>query len=200
MWLMMNTRKKEDLKEVPFIVVYTVNDWRNWLEKNHLKEKKVGMISYKKHTGKGFISHRDAMEEAICFGWIDTTINRLDDNRFVRYFVKRGDKANWSKNTLSYGKKLMAEGRMSEHGVMRYKQGLMKKPHDYGIPNNPRMPGELKDSLIKDKKAMKNFEDFAPSTKKMFYRWILRAKTKETRMKRVDDVVKSALDNDTVLR
>jgi uncharacterized protein YdeI (YjbR/CyaY-like superfamily) len=172
-----------------------VKDWRDWLEKNHLKKRKVGMISYKKHTGKGFISHRDAMEEAICFGWIDTTIKRLDEEKFVRYFVRRGEKANWSKNTLSYAKRLIVEGRMSENGLLRYKQGLKKKPHDYGIPDNPRMPKDLKKALKMNKEAMKKFESFSPSTKKMFYRWILRARGEETRMKRIERLIKGALKN-----
>ena len=64
-------------------------EWRNWLEKNHDKEKKVAVIKYKKHTGKPSISHKESMEEAICFGWIDTTLKRLDDERYGVTFVKR---------------------------------------------------------------------------------------------------------------
>jgi uncharacterized protein YdeI (YjbR/CyaY-like superfamily) len=171
------------------ITVYSVENWRKWLQENHLNEKKVGVISYKKHTGKPSISHRIAMEEAICFGWIDTTLRRLDDKRYVRYFVRRGDKANWSKNTLRYGRTLLASGRMSEHGVLRFKQGLKKRPHDYGIPKNPKIPEELRKALNKNKKAREKFENLAPSRKKMVYRMILRAKTKETRNKRIKSLI-----------
>ena len=179
-----------DDKNIPLIVVYTLKDWRNWLEKNHLSEKKVGAISYKKHTGKPSLSHNEAMCEAICFGWIDTTLKRLDEDRFVRYFVRRGDNANWSKNTLRYGKELLAAGKMSEQGILRYKQGLKKKPHDYGIPDNPRMPSDLKKELIKNK-LLKEFLVLAPSTKKMFYRAVLRVKTPETRVKRIEEIIKN---------
>ena len=181
---------------IPTIVVYKIEDWRNWLIKNHLTEKKVGLISYKKHTGKPSISHREAMHEAICFGWIDTTLNKLDEERYIRYFVKRGDKANWSKNTLRYGKDLLASGRMSPHGILRYQEGLKKKPHDYGIPDKPKMPLELKNALSKSKNALNNFNLFPPSTKIMFYRWIIRAKTPETRTKRINQVFHQALNND----
>jgi len=176
------------------IVVYTIKDWREWLIKNHLKEKKVKLISYKKHTGKPFISHRDAMREAIAFGWIDTTIKRLDDEKYIRSFVRRGDKANWSKNTLRYGKVLFEAGRMSEHGILRYKQGLKKRPHDYGIPDKPNMPLELRKELEKNKKAKENFNSVSPSTKTMLYRSILRAKTPETKMKRIREIIGSTIN------
>jgi len=181
------------------ITILNVAEWRNWLEKNHLKEKKVGIILYKKHKGHPFISHREAMEEAINFGWIDTTIKRLDDNRFIRYFVRRGENANWSKNTLSYGKKLLLAGRMSPAGIERYKQGLKKKPHDFGIPDNPNIPRDLKKEFKKSELAYINFLAFPKSTRKMYFRWILRAKTKETRMKRIKSVFDNAKNNIKVL-
>lgn len=179
--------KKE---KVPMITVYRIEDWRRWLSKNHLNEKKVGMICYKKHTGKGFISHHDAMKEAIRFGWIDTTIKKLDDKSFIRYFVRRGDNANWSRNTLRYAKELMKEGRMSKHGIIRYRQGLKKKPHDHGIPDNPKMPKDLAREF--NKKNRKNFDSFPHSYKKMLFRWILKAKLPETRKKRIKQVLNSA--------
>ena len=191
----MDPKEKE---KIPFITVYSVEDWRNWLRDNHLKEKKVGMIIYKKHTGKPSISHKIAMEEAIAFGWIDTTINKLDEEKYIRHFVRRGDNANWSKNTLKYGKKLLAEGRMSPHGELRFKQGLKKKPHDYGIPDKPPMPHELKKALS-EKKIFEKFEAFPPSTKNMFYRWILRAKTDATKKKRIESVVKKTIAGDKTI-
>lgn len=187
---------ERDEKGVPLITVLEVNQWRIWLEKNHLKEKKVGMVSYKKHTGKSSISHRAAMEEAINFGWIDTTIKRLDEERFVRYFVRRGENANWSKNTLRYGKQLLGSGRMSPLGVQRLKQGLKKRPHDYGIPANPSMPEELKQELVKIS-LLKEFDSFAPSVKRMLYRRILRAKTSSTKARRIQEVIKKLAENGT---
>jgi len=190
---------EKDEKGIPLITIYHIDNWRSWLENNHLKEKKVGVILYKKHTGKPSISHREAMEEAINFGWIDTTIKRLDEARFIRYFVRRKNNANWSKNTLSYGKKLLEAGRMVSQGILRYKQGLQKKPHDHGLARKPKMPKELKNAL-KEKLALKNFKSFPPSTKFTFYRWILRAKRNETKTKRIQGVVKKALNNDKTLQ
>lgn len=190
--MLMNENKRE---ETAFITIYTVKDWREWLAKNHLTEKKVGMVSYKKHTGKPSISHREAMHEAICFGWIDTTLKKLDEERFVRYFVRRGEKANWSFNTLRYAKELLHLGKMAPAGIERYREGLKKRPHDYGLPQKPEMPSELKKELVKNKKAFDNFNSFSPSVKNSIYRWILRAKREETRKKRVDNAVENALNN-----
>ena len=93
--------------------------WRNWLEKNHAKESKVSIILHKKHTGKPSITHKESMEEAICFGWIDTTLKRLDEDTYQRTFVKRNDKSKWSQNTLRYGKELIKEGLMTNAGLKR---------------------------------------------------------------------------------
>jgi len=183
----------ENNSEDSFITVYYAEDWRKWLIKNHLTKKKIGLILYKKHTGKPSISHRVAMEEAICFGWIDTTIKKLDEEKFVRYFVKRGDNANWSKNTLKYAKRLLKENKMFPQGILRYKQGLKKRPHDHGIPKNPEMPLELKEELEKNN-LLEKFKSFNNSTKKMFYRGILRAKTKQTKEKRIASLIKQILE------
>ena len=84
-------------------------EWRDWLIKNHKKEKTIFLVKYKKHTNKPSISHNEAMEEAICCGWIDTTVKKLDDERYGNHFVKRNEKSRWSKNTLSYAKKMVKE-------------------------------------------------------------------------------------------
>ncbi|MFC1682417.1 YdeI family protein [Nanoarchaeota archaeon] len=174
------------------ITAFTRNDFRKWLMKNHDKETKVSVIVYKKHTGKSAPSHRELIEEAICFGWIDTTIKRLDESMYVRNFSKRNKNSKWSDNTLQYAKDLIKQGKMTSVGLKFYKEGLKRPTHDYGIPKNPDMPVELKRALDKDKKAKDNFVNFSASVKKMFYRWILRGKRDETRAKRIKLIVEKA--------
>jgi len=87
------------------------------------------------------------MHEAICFGWIDTTVKRLDDGKYTIRFAKRTDKSKWSDNTLKYGKQLLKEGKMSPLGIQRYKEGLDKPTHDHGIPKDPPIPNDLKKEL-----------------------------------------------------
>jgi len=172
--------------------VFNRNDFREWLVKNHNKETKVEVIVYKKHTGKSSPSHKELMEEAICFGWIDTVIRRLDENRFIRTFSKRNKNSKWSNNTIQYAKDLIKQGKMTSVGLKFYKEGLKKPTHDFGIPKNPDMPVELKRALDKEKKAKDNFKNFSASIKKMFYRWILRGKREETRAKRIKSIVEKA--------
>jgi len=174
------------------ITALTRDDFRRWLVSNHDKEDKVSVIVYKKHTGKSSPSHRELMEEAICFGWIDTTIKKLDENRYIRTFSRRNKNSKWSNNTIKYAKDLIKRGKMTPEGLKFYKEGLKKPTHDFGIPKNPDMPVELKQALDKDKKAKDNFENFSASVKKMFYRWILKGKRDETRAKRIKLIVEKA--------
>ena len=180
------------LKEPKRISVVKRNDFRKWLMKNHEKEERVSVILYKKHTGKLSPSHQELMEEAICFGWIDTTIKRVDEERYMRNFSKRNKNSRWSDNTIRYGKELIEKGKMTPVGLKFYKEGLKKPTHDHGIPKNPDMPIELKNALDKCEEAKNNFENFSASSKKMIYRWILRGKREETRAKRVNLIVQGA--------
>lgn len=163
-------------------------EWRNWLQKNHEKETKVALIRYKKHTGKPSPTHMEAMHEAICFGWIDTTIKGIDDEKYSINFSKRNKNSKWSNNTLSYAKSLKKQGKMSEAGLKAYQHGLSKPPHDFGIPANPPVPADLKSTLFKLKLDV-NMKSITPSHKKMLLRWLYRAKLPETRLRRINSII-----------
>src|SRR3990167_7680932 len=178
---------------MPRITAYSAGDFRKWLRKNHVRETKVAVVVHKRHTGKGAPTHRELIEEAICFGWIDTTIKRLDEDTFLRHFSRRNEKSKWSDNTLSYAARLVKEGKMSAEGMRFYEMGKAKPTHDYGIPKNPDMPAELKKALAKNAKAKNAVEAYPPSTKRALYRWILRGKQAATREKTVKKIVASAL-------
>ncbi len=176
------------------IEVFSRKEFRDWLRKNHEKESKVAVIIHKKHTGRSFPTHREMIEEAICFGWIDTTIKRLDEDKYIRTFTKRNKNSRWSDNTLRYAKELVKKKKMMPAGMKYYKEGLKKPTHDAGISKNPSMPEELRRAL--GKRAMANFEKYPPSTKKLIYRLILRGKRKETRAKRIKNIVEKAKKGD----
>ncbi len=191
----------ENKKDLITITVYNRKDFRNWLKKNHKKEGRVAVVVHKRHTGKPAPTHRELIEEAICFGWIDTTIKRIDHDTFLRNFTKRNSNSRWSDNTLKYAKQLTKEGKIAPQGMHFYKLGLSKPTHDHGIPKNPDMPPELKKALFKNDKARENFETFSPSVKRTYYRWLLRAKLPETRNKRIRQIIKSAVQkNKNILR
>lgn len=179
---------------VPTITVFTKGEFRSWLKKHHMSEHKVAVVVHKRHTGKPAPSHRELMEEAICFGWIDTTIERVDEDTYIRHFSKRTKNSRWSDNTLGYAKRLIKEGLMAPEGLRFYKMGLAKPTYDQGIPKNPDMPPELKKALAKNKVARKNFESFSPSVKRTYYRWLLGAKLPETKAKRVGRILDNSMN------
>lgn len=177
---------------IPSFTAKSRLDFRRWLARNHSRESKVAIVLNKRHTGIPAPSHRELMEEAICFGWIDTTIKRLDEKQFIRHFSRRNPKSKWSDNTLGYARQLIREGKMTPIGLKFYREGLSRPTHDHGIPKNPSMPDALRKELGKDKIARGNFDAFPPSARKTFYRWILRGKREETRAKRIKTVVEMA--------
>ncbi len=187
------------MTEIKRIYFPTKEKWRTWLEKNHLKENKIAVVRYKKHTGKPSPSHGELMHEAICFGWIDTTIKRIDTEKYIINFSKRNDKSKWSDNTLRYAKELISKSKMSPEGMKHYLAGLKRPTHDAGIPKNPDVPEYLKEVLSKNNIAKENFSKFSPSYKRTILRWLLRAKLPETREKRVNAILKMALENKKIL-
>ncbi len=169
--------------------------WRAWLRRHHIKETKVWLIKHKRHTKKPAMSHRESMEDAICFGWIDTTVKRVDDDTYANCFVKRNKNSRWSNSTLAIARKMIAEKKMSVAGLEAYKAGLKKPVIDHNLPRNPKVPIELKKLLDRNKKAKENFDNFALSYKRMYIYWIETAKRKETRDNRVKEVFKRAKEN-----
>lgn len=175
----------------------TRKDWRAWLEKNHDKEDTVFLVRHKRHTGKPAVSPKEAMDEAICFGWIDTTVKRIDENKWGQTFRKRTAKSRWSKATQGHARRLIKEKRMAPAGLAAYKAGLKKPVIDLDLPKNPKTPEDLKAALQKVKGAEENFKNFAPSYRKMYIYWVERAVRPETRKKRIKEVVKKSKENKT---
>ena len=175
------------------IEVFTAEDFKNWLAIHHQKETQVALIIYKRHTGIPFPSHRELLDTAICFGWVDTVIKRLDADRYIRNFVRRNKNSRWSENTLGYAKLLIAEKRMTPYGLKWYREGLQKKTYDQDIPKNPELPSEVRKALQTVKGAKAGFEKLPPSTTKMLLRWYLSAKQEKTRLKRIQAIIEQAL-------
>lgn len=95
-------------------MLYVTNrkDWRTWLGKNHDIEKEVWLIYYKKHTETARIPYDDAVEEAICFGWIDSTVKKIDEDRYAQKFTPRKGRSKWSQKNIKRAEKMIQEGKM----------------------------------------------------------------------------------------
>jgi uncharacterized protein YdeI (YjbR/CyaY-like superfamily) len=104
-------------KFMKILVFRTREDWRAWLAKNHDSENEVWLVYYKKVTGKRSITYSDSVEEALCFGWIDSIIKRIDETKYVRKFTPRVDKSNWSALNIKRAEKMIQSGLMTLHGM-----------------------------------------------------------------------------------
>jgi uncharacterized protein YdeI (YjbR/CyaY-like superfamily) len=172
--------------------------WRVWLKKNHSKKKEIWLIYYKSHTGNPRIPYDDAVEEALCFGWIDSTVKRIDDERYAQKYTPRNPKSIWSELNISRAKKMIKEKKMTKVGLKLYEDAMKsgrKNARPRVIPQRLGILEDLTRALAKNKKAQENFSRFAPSYQKMYILWILDAKRKETRKKRIDEVVKRSAKN-----
>lgn len=161
-------------------------EWRCWLEENHAGASEVWLVFYKKHTGQPGPSYNDAVEEALCFGWIDGIKRRIDGARYAFRFTPRNPKSNWSPSNVKRARKLIKEGTMRPSGMKLVEAARASGAWDQALkPPTFEMPREFKDALSANKKAGAFFETLPPSQKKQFIGWIASAKRPETRQKRL---------------
>ena len=166
-------------------------DWRQWLKKNHDKEREVWLIFYKKHTGKPGVPYDDAVEEALCFGWIDSIIKRIDDEKFSRKFTPRKPGSKWSELNKKRVEKMIQQGRMTEAGLALIKAAKKSGKWEQVIshPEEFDLPPEVIKAISANEKAWENFNNLAPSYKKQYIGWITTAKKEETRQRRLKEAV-----------
>jgi len=170
--------------------------WRNWLDKNHSKKTSVWLIIYKKQSEIPSVYYAEAVEEALCFGWIDSKANKRDEESYYQFFARRNPKSNWSTVNKKRIEALMDQGLVRDaglHAIEIAKQNgtwIALDEIDKGV-----IPEDLQQAFNKSKKALKNFEAFSPSSKKGILEWIHNAKRPETRLKRIQETVSLAASN-----
>jgi len=169
-------------------------DWRAWLRKNHKSKKEIWLIYYKKNSGKPRIPYEDAVEEALCYGWIDTNVQRIDDDRYAQKFTPRRKGSKWSESNIRRMEKLIEAGKMTKAGLEFYgesaKKRVVKKP-----VIDMKIPPDLRKALTAKVKALANFNNFAASYRRNYLLWIAAAKRPETRSARIEKVAKWAAEN-----
>lgn len=161
--------------------------WRAWLARNHSDCPEIWLVFFKKHTGKKSISYDDAVEEALCFGWIDSLIKRLDDDRYLRKFTPRTDTSKWSAANLARIRKLTKAGRMTEAGLAKVLPDAKPQPAAASKPFE--VPQFLADALAAHPVAKRNFDLLAPSYRRHYIGWLSSAKRPETRARRLDEAI-----------
>ncbi|HEX9897268.1 MAG TPA: YdeI/OmpD-associated family protein [Dehalococcoidales bacterium] len=166
-------------------------EWRKWLVRNHAKEKEALLIHYRKDSGKTGLDHFDAVEEALCFGWIDSILKRVDDERFVLKYTPRKANSIWSKINRDKAEQLIEAGKMTKAGLLKIEEAKQNGNWDNAYTSliKDTLPDDLKQALMNNKKAWWNFQKFAATYRNMYIGWVNGARTVATRRKRIAEVV-----------
>jgi uncharacterized protein YdeI (YjbR/CyaY-like superfamily) len=171
-------------------------EWRDWLAEHHATAPGVWLVSYKAATGKPRFSYEAAVEEALCFGWIDSIERRLDDERSMLTFTPRKKRSNWSASNKARVERLIADGLMTPAGLAAVE--VAKTDGSWTALDAVEaleMPADLRDALAANQVAHLHFDAFPPSVRKGIYAWIAGAKRPGTRQKRIAETVRLAGEN-----
>ena len=163
--------------------------WRDWLVEHATTETEVWLVYYKKLTGKPSVSYLDSLEEALCFGWVDSLIHKIDDEKYARKFTPRKAGSKWSDVNRRLVAKLVKEGRMTETGLARADFQLPDVDAPRPRPPTLALPGWLKTAFKANARAWENFEKLPPSHQRRYIGWISDARREETRQKRIQEAI-----------
>ncbi|MBL7683479.1 MAG: YdeI/OmpD-associated family protein [Flavipsychrobacter sp.] len=168
----------------------SVKDWRQWLKKYHSKKQCIWLICYKKETGKPTLSWSDAVDQALCYGWIDGTRKSVDHESFMQYFSRRKPNSMWSKINKNKVEKLIADGQMTQAGLNAIE--IAKENGSWTILDDVEelvIPKDLENAFKTQPGSKPYFMSLSKSVKKMILHWVTVAKRPETREKRITEVV-----------
>jgi uncharacterized protein YdeI (YjbR/CyaY-like superfamily) len=170
--------------------------WRSWLKKNHAALQSVWLILYKKGTGKPSLTYSEVVEEALCYGWIDSKPNRRDEESYFLFIAPRKPKSAWSALNKKRIEQLLGKNKIAPAGMQKIEAA--KKDGSWQALDKIEaleMPVLLKKAFAKNITGLTNFSRFPSGTKKQIYQWIESAKTTPTRIKRITETVMLAEKN-----
>jgi uncharacterized protein YdeI (YjbR/CyaY-like superfamily) len=167
------------------------SEWRAWLERNSETSDGVWLLFYKKGSGKQRIPYDDAVEEALCFGWIDSQVKKIDEARYAQKFTPRNPASQWSRLNIKRAKKLIKQEKMMQAGLKAFKNHRARI-----TPSLPtRLPRDLIEKFQGDPSAWDNFNRFPPSYMRMAIGWVASAKKQETQLKRFCQLIEYSTAN-----
>lgn len=183
-------------KEVEIFYPKNKKEWRVWLENNHARLDNVWVVFYKKASGIPTISWSDSVDEALCFGWIDSKKIAIDAEKSHQFFSKRKPKSTWSKINKLKVERLINEGLMTKAGLESIE--IAKQNGSWNILDDIDalvIPPDLESAFGKHPSSKAFFESLSSSIKKMMLYWIISAKQAETRQKRINEIAEMAGQN-----
>ena len=161
-------------------------EWHTWLADHHQSASSVWLVFHKRGTGKSSITYSDALDEALCFGWIDSLLKRIDDERYARKFKPRKPGSSWSTINRKRWAELKASGRLMPAGLKRaptHRSGDAPRRSPSGAPPY------IEEALRRHPAAHKYFESLAPSYRRMYIGWVDSAKREETKARRLGEAI-----------
>ncbi len=172
--------------------VRILDQWRDWLTEHHASVSEVWLIYFKQHSGApgASIKHKDALDEALCFGWVDSLVKRLDDRQYAVKFTPRRADSRWSAVNRKRYTELKASGRLEPPGIARppTKRGSAPRPPRRELP--AKLPAYIQATLKKNPKAFRHFESLPPSQRRRYFAWIESAKREETKLRRLNEATR----------
>ncbi len=169
------------------------DEWREWLEKNHKKEESIWLIFYKKKSANFNLSWSQAVDEAICFGWIDSVKKSLDEERYIQYFTKRKPTSIWSKINKNKVETLTKQGLMSDAGLKCVR--IAKENGSWTILDIVEkliIPEDLERNFQQYPNSKDYFQSLSVVIRKRLLYWVISAKKKDTREKRIGEIAEMA--------
>jgi uncharacterized protein YdeI (YjbR/CyaY-like superfamily) len=173
------------------------NEWRAWLQDNHETQKEAWLVILKNHATEAGVFYEEAVEEAICFGWIDGLMKSVSAQVYFLRFTPRKRGSIWSIANQNRVEQMIAQGRMTGAGMGRVREARENGEWEAAIQREDvtRIPEDLLKTFDSDLEARDNFEKLPTSQKKLFLYWIASSKTEQTRQKRIRETVEMAAHN-----
>jgi len=171
--------------------------WRAWLEANHATAGGAWLVTWRPRSGRVGLDYEAAVEEALCFGWVDSTAGGVDDERGKLYFAPRKARSAWAATNKARVERLIAEGRMAPAGLAAIQRA--KDNGDWEVLDaveRLEVPGDLTAALAGHGDAAANFARFPPSARKQMLAWAVTARRPETRATRIEAIAIAAARNE----
>jgi len=172
------------------LLAQTLEQWRDWLDEHHASESEIWLIFHKRHTGVASIGYPDARDEALCFGWVDSLVKRLDDRRYAQKFTPRRADSRWSDVNRKRYADLKAAGRLKPPGIERPPTNRGYGPRPRRLPLPAKLPAYIQAALKKHRTALRHFEALAPEQRRRYVAWIEAAKREETKLRRLKEAIR----------
>lgn len=174
----------------PLLYFKNAQEWRKWLHENHLSCNGVELIFYRVDSKNESMRWEEAVQVALCYGWIDSTVRKIDEEKRKQTFGPRKDKSVWSKLNMTYINKLIADNLMHESGLRKIE--IAKQNGSWtslDAVENHELPPDLQQAFNNNLVAFTNYKNFSPSYRKSYLYWLNQAKREATRKSRIEAII-----------